>query len=472
MRATDRLRSEGRCETACWGADRAVQPKTRHGRRYPVSNYQRMLLELASDPATSELYHEANIIRWALRISPALPERTMRRAFTALVERHDSLRLQFVRGPDDWEAEILASHPKGLVVKDVSDLAAAEQDAAIQAYAITPMTALSDCLFELVLFKCGQAGDVLMFRVQHAIIDGYSVAILIEDLLKIVLRTPFRGPAPSHGEFIARRLAAIEKNFDEKMSYWESRLLPIPEPLNLGRRAKGLPPLTLQNIGKFHTLQQILPSEIADGLDALARSSGISAYCYLYAAYCQTILELGNQEEVIVRSVISRLDSQMAAFVGAEVQAIFLKVGQREEPLDALANTFSEKLAEGLEYLPISMMGVHSKIREEYHAKEGTDCRFFVHIPNPTGRMSNSPFRKLFDEVGKGKLSLGALSIERFHLVNETGSDCELRLNLVHEDAVVNAELLGDREGYSIGDLESIALGIVKRVAEHCGTKT
>ena len=56
--------------------------------------------------------------------------------------------------------------------------------------------------------------------------------------------------------------------------------------------------------------------------------------------------------------------------------------------------------------------------------------RFLVHMPHPTGRLANSPFKKLFDKGMKDKLSLGLVSLERIDLSGETETDHELVLTI------------------------------------------
>ena len=104
-----------------------------------------------------------------------------------------------------------------------------EQDAEIARIANDPKTALSETLFDLHLFKCGSQGDVIVGRAHHAIIDGFGLVVLIEDLLKYVLNIPVFQPAVTHEAFITRQLAQIEKNREQTEAFWFDRLLPPPE---------------------------------------------------------------------------------------------------------------------------------------------------------------------------------------------------------------------------------------------------
>ena len=435
----------------------AVQPKAAAGRRLPISSYQRIMLMTAADPETSKHFHEKNTVRWAFRIKPSVPERTLRRAFDKLVARHDSLRLRFVEGAEDWQAEILQEHPVGLMVEDISALPVEEQQEVIRARALDPMTAFSDPLFEMILFKGGKAGDVVLTRAQHAIIDGYSIVVLIEDLLKSVLNMPQGPNPPGHEAFMLHRARAIAQRQEEKDAFWRNALLPPPPDPNIGRKAKGLPPLSPKNIGRARHLDNILSAEQAKALEARVKKTGISAYSYLNAAFCETLCSLADQQEVIVNSVFGRKDGNLAGFVGAEMQLLGMKYRSDPTQLDSRAAWVAGFMSEAMEACPTDAFRRKGGILETLSSQGATWLRFLVHMPTPSGRLSNSPFKKLFDEAQEGKVALGFLSVERINLAGEGEVDSEIQFSVHQKGTVPNASLLADAEGYDAGDLQEIA---------------
>ncbi len=282
--------------------------KTYNGRRFPVNNYHKVMLAVATDPDATHDYHEKNIIRWGFRIRPALSERSVRRGFNKLVARHESLRLRFVDQDGTWQAEILEDHPTGLQIEDISHLCEEDQNAQVLRRSIEQMTALSDPLFETVLFKGGKAGDVLMVRGPHAILDGHSAILLIEEMLKLILNMPLGAAPPSYETYILRNLRQSAEHQDAKQDFWQKNLLPAPEDLNIGRKAKGLPPASWTTTGKSISLEDILSPEQAQALAARSKARGVTAFAYFYAAYAETLCALAGQSEVIVNSVIGRFD--------------------------------------------------------------------------------------------------------------------------------------------------------------------
>ncbi|KAG1647415.1 Chondramide synthase cmdD [Nymphon striatum] len=176
-------------------------PRVQPPRFFPTRWIEDFLISF--DPDTTKSYHDYLTVRWAVRIMPGISPRTLRRAFDNLVARHEPLRLRFVQTNGGWKSEVLAEHPLGLIVEDFGAMSKDEQQAIVTERVRRPLTALSDALFEMRLLRFERSGDVLMMRANHAIIDGFSVGLLIEELLKHIVGVPVGPPPLSYGEFVA-----------------------------------------------------------------------------------------------------------------------------------------------------------------------------------------------------------------------------------------------------------------------------
>jgi hypothetical protein len=438
----------------------ALQSHPASNRALPISTYQRLLLDAAQNPETRAGFHENQTIRWAFRIKPTVPQRTLRRAFDKLVARHDSLRLRFVETDGDWLAEILSEHQYGLKVEDLSHLPRGAQDAAILEMATRPMTALSDPMFEMILIKCGKAGDVVLTRAHHAILDGYSVVILIEELLKIVLNMPLPKSAPGHEAFITRRQERLSERAAEKEDFWLNHLLPLPEDLNIGRKAKGLPPGSPQTLGASIRLDDILSPEQSALLEERAKTSGVSSFSSLHAAFSMTICKMADQAEVVINTVLGRQDAAMAGFVGPDMQLLVLKYTPQPGNIIERGAHVAKLIAAATEQLPTLAFMPERALAQAMTDKGTSRLRFLVHMPHPTGRLANSPFKKLFNKGMKDKLSLGLISLERVDLPGETETDHELVLTIRQTTDGPIAALVADGIAFSKEELAEIADGI------------
>ena len=434
-------------------------PSLRKEKYFLLSYYQQRMLAAALDPETSVGFHVNQTISWAVRITPGVSSRTLRRAFDQLVSRHDSLRLRFVELGSVWRAEVLSTHPIGLIIEELGEMSEEAQRKAISERCADPMTALSDPMFEMRLLKFGSGGDVILVRVHHAVIDGYSIALLLEELLKHALNMAVSDSPLSHGDFIAHRSKQLLDRAEEKEAFWKEALLPFPEKLNIGRTVQGLPDLSPLNIGKTNTLNNVLTPQASAEVEALVKSTGASAFCHLHAAFSETLCAKAEQDAVLVHSVVGRREAAVASFIGAEMIEFPLRY-----TCGSGASWVSKQISACAEMLPTTALGDDTPMGQEMRAKTKDWMRFLVHIRTPTGRFSTSPFRKVFEEAMAGKISLGFITVERIDLSKQTDSGFELQLNVTSTSQGPQASLIGDATSWRQVDLQKLAQEIEARV--------
>ncbi|NKX42118.1 hypothetical protein HGG71_11685 [Rhodobacteraceae bacterium R_SAG2] len=429
-----------------------TSPALRKRRYAPLSDYQHRMLSAALDPNTPDAFHQDQTISWALKVTPGVSSRTLRRAFDKLVERHDSLRLRITQISTGWHAEILPEHASGLLVEDLGDMSDERQQAAVMSFCEAPLTALSERMFDMRLLKFGGAGDVILARIHHAIIDGYSVALLLEELLKHVLSMPVTDVPLSHVDFIAYRRNQLDENASAKDEFWRKALLPLPKRLPVGRQAKGLSPLSTRNTGPTNTLRNFLKPQTVALIKALAKTTEVSPFCHLYAAFCEALCAQAGQDRVLVHSILGRRNAAVASFIGAEMLLLPIRYCKGAGPA-----WVSQQLAASSEMVPTRAFCAETPTGRELQAEDGDWYRFLVHIPTPTGRMSSSPFRKLFEGALEGKVSFGFVTLERLALPKTTETDFEAQLNIYPAPSGPQASLIGDAAGWSPADLQGLA---------------
>lgn len=422
----------------------------------PISFFQKLMIAAAADPETQACYHQHFTIRWGFRITPGLSERTLRRAFDKLVARHDSLRLRFVDTGGDWCAEILANHPTGLSVEDLSDLSPERQSAEIETRANACMTAFSEPMFEMLLFKCGRGGDVIVIRAHHAIMDGYSIVVLMEELLKLALNMPLPGAAGSHAEFIRHRERVGQSDMQTNERFWEQALLPAPEPLRIGRVAHNLPPISRRSAGDSQVLENVLTKAQSHRLETFAKRAGVTVFAAVHAAFCEAVYDMTGQDEVIVCSWLGRQDARLRNFIGADMQPLIRKFRRGDTDLADRARNVVKGNQDAARFLPCDLLLPDSALAAELAAKGVTLWRFAVHNSFPSGRMSNSPFRKLFWAGLQNKVSFGALSIERLSFSGPRDTMFELIVKVNSLPEGPNITVAADAEAYTRDDLEHL----------------
>lgn len=423
----------------------------------PISAFQKLMIATALDPEMSMDYHRIMTLGWAFRITPGVSIRTLQRAVKTLAARHDSLRLRFVDNNGDWKAEILPSLLSGVITHDLSTLSEPDQISAISDKANQPLTALSEQMFEIHLLKCGSYGDVVLAKVHHAIIDGYGMVLLIEDLLKSVMNMPNTGPAMTHEQFMTYRTRHIREAKAKNDSFWQKQLLPPPADLRIGRVTKGLPPASARTTGPSISVPAVFTPSQSKSLEILAKNTGLSAFSYMHAAFSETICDLAGQDEVLINSTLGRQDRTLATFIGAEMQEVAIRFTQTSAGIHAHAQQVQDSISAAAEAIPTDIFFTPGNALAQKIKGADTHCvRFFVHNFIPTGRLSNSPFKMLFQKAMDNKVSLGFVSLERITLPFDLAF-AELILSIYQTPDGPNASLASTPDSFSLPELQSIA---------------
>ncbi len=403
------------------------------------------MVDAALDRETSDRFHALNTLAWAVRIKPNLSPRKVQRAFNDVTRRHDSLRLRIAETAGEWVAQIHAQHPAGLVIEDHGPFSHDDQMKIVAEKCRVPMTALDPVLFEMHLLRFGDEGDVILTRGHHAIMDAYSVSILMEEAIAGFLNIPVAGSAVSHTDFVDRRARLSNQRAEEKKAYWEHALLPAPEPLNLGRQKKGLPPLTRVNMGPTVRLDNFLTEDAAARVHHRFQTSGATAFSQIQAVFGDSVCALGGGEHAMWLSILGRQDAKLSRFVGAEMQALRMKYAARSG-----AKTLNDAMSRSADMVPAGCFGPDTPLGQLYY-------QFFVNIPKPLGRLKNSPLGKALGSSGANRFSMGPIEIENLTIPETEGTDYELRLLVGPDPDHPNASFLADAASWDFSELEDLA---------------
>ncbi|HSU14836.1 non-ribosomal peptide synthetase, partial [Longimicrobium sp.] len=135
----------------------------------------------AQDHARPAHYNQSML----LNVDAGVPAAALEAALAAVLEHHDALRLRFRRTGAGWEQRHGDEVGVALERVDLSSLAAAEQDQAIETIGGRVQAGLDlehGPLGGAVLFDRGERGALLLMVLHHLAVDGVSWRILREDL--------------------------------------------------------------------------------------------------------------------------------------------------------------------------------------------------------------------------------------------------------------------------------------------------
>ncbi|MFD7134315.1 amino acid adenylation domain-containing protein [Streptomyces sp. NPDC059894] len=265
---------------------------------YPATRLHLGLLYHSREHERSSVYHD--VFRYSLK-SP-WDEQALRRAFDGLVRRHPVLRSAFDLGGYSEPLQLVHRQADGgLQIVDLPSLG--EQEAQDEVDRHVQERRYHEYRLDrppLYLFRMHVLRDrlELVFSFHHAILDGWSVATLVRELLQDFLHHAGQPVAavpsqelPSPALYVREERRALAS--EESKQYWQ-RLLDGAEPAQLD----GLRPYEPAGDTGLIVHQVELPDGLADRVGRLARTHDLPVKSLLLAAHCLTLRLFSDVEDI------------------------------------------------------------------------------------------------------------------------------------------------------------------------------
>jgi amino acid adenylation domain-containing protein len=273
----------------------------------------------------------------ALRISGALEEAAFARAFDELVRRHESLRTAFVAVDGAVVQQIQPARAGVLVIEEA--LAAGIDEAGLRAWAHrdadTPFDLGAGRLLRATLLRRSSQEWVLLLNMHHIISDGWSLSVLVREL--VALYTAFRRGRPSplpelalqYADFAVwqRRVLSGERLASE-LAYWKKALEGAPPSLELPTDRLRAPVQSHRGA----TLKFSVPHDVTEGLRALGRRSGTTLFMTLLASFGLLLARHAGQRDLVVGTPIAnRTRAEVEPLIGFFVNTLPLRIRVEED---------------------------------------------------------------------------------------------------------------------------------------------
>ncbi|QLQ35472.1 non-ribosomal peptide synthetase/MFS transporter [Micromonospora robiginosa] len=270
-----------------------------------------------------------------LRVRGPLDVETLRAALAALGARHESQRTRFPADADGRPTVVVADTADiPLTVVEAADEAAAQ--ALVDAAAAEPFDLADGPLLRALLIRLSASDHVLFLGQHHIVGDGWSVDVLLRDLI-----TFYRGGEPpalpiQYGDFAAWEARELDgPQARAHVDYWKQRLAgitPLELPLDRPR------PATQTYRGDFVEFQ--LDPAATEALNTLTRDSGGTLFMTLLSAYQVMLARHAGQDDFAVgASVAGRSAPELENVVGMFINMLPLRSELAGDP------TFTELLA-------------------------------------------------------------------------------------------------------------------------------
>jgi SAM-dependent methyltransferase/aryl carrier-like protein len=274
-------------------------------------------------------------VAFTVRAAPPLAWESFQRALAKLVARHPSLRTVFVENDQGRPVQrVLPSATPDAVLIDAGGWSEVELRESL-AREFTRTFALDKPPLRITVFRCA-ASDVILFNVDHLIVDASSLHICFADL-KRFYAAELAGACErleplgeEYREFVEWEAAIAQSPEGERLwGYWSRQLAgDLPE-LNLPVLHER--PAVLVAQGDFVGVP-FRPGLLA-AVQRVARDYQTTAYAFLLAAYGALLRRYTRQEDVIVGTTASmRQKPEWAGAVGYFVNLLPLRMKMEGNP--------------------------------------------------------------------------------------------------------------------------------------------
>ncbi|HEX5760993.1 MAG TPA: amino acid adenylation domain-containing protein, partial [Thermoanaerobaculia bacterium] len=285
----------------------------------------------------------------ALRLRGALDVAALRAAVLEIVRRHAVLRATFlerdgspyqvVASPCPASAASLGSVPC-LAVVDLSRLQTSpREDEArrlVSAGARRPFDLARGPLLRAELLRLDETEHIFALTIHHIVCDGWSVTILLRELLTVY--RAFSGGRPSplpelpiqYPDYAAwQRRWLTGGVLEGQVAHWRERLAGAPTALEL---PTDRPRPAVQGYRGAHVASQ-LPPELVETLAALAASEGATLFMVLLAGLDVLLYRHSGQHDLLVGSPIAnRTRLATEGLIGFFVNTVVFRANLSGDP--------------------------------------------------------------------------------------------------------------------------------------------
>jgi amino acid adenylation domain-containing protein len=245
-------------------------------------------------------------LQTSLPLPGPLDRGALERSLGEVVRRHEILRTTFALVDGSPVQVVAEAVPLVLGAEDLGGLVQEERDDAAARVrsreARRPFDLERGPLFRPWLLRFGPDEHELLLTQHHIITDGWSIAVLIEEILALYAAlsagrpSPLPEPACHYADFAEAQREWLEGDVRERhLAYWRRQLagLPVLElPTDRPR------PATQSHEGAIQWLD--LPADLSEGLRGLARREGATLFMVLLAAFQALLARYSGQEDVAV----------------------------------------------------------------------------------------------------------------------------------------------------------------------------
>ena len=273
----------------------------------------------------------------AVRLTGSLNIPAFEKTLNEILRRHEALRTRFALVEGKPVQIILPDLTLKIPVISLEDLPETEREGEFLRLADKevklPFNLENPPLIRVTLLKLSATDYVALFTMHHIATDGWSIAILIQELSTLYeafsteLTTPSLLPELTiqYADFAHWQRQWLQGEvLTERLNYWKQQLAGIPTSLNLEKLAGN----TLRNkqTRECAVHSFLLPPDLSTKIRTLSSQEGVTLFMTLLASFQTLLYRYTNQEDIVVGTDIANRDRpELEAIIGFFVNLLVLR---------------------------------------------------------------------------------------------------------------------------------------------------
>ena len=277
-------------------------------RLQPLTFPQRELWESSPVPAADTSNNICAMIHVRGPLTPEGSEAAMQK----VVDRQEVFRLSFLPGRDGPLQMIRRSGKPILAFRDLpaSKLHPEAIEELAEEIFHKPFDLVQGPLYRAVVFRRSADDHVLVFAIHHAIADGWTLGVFVQDLFTAYLQgvrgitTPLPAVPLSYSDWGAGERAIWQPaELEKRASYWRTALADAP-------RLWSPPSSPAAKSGVLLRCVSLVPAELGKSVRELARRNGATLYSSLLAAFQITLSKWTGADDIVVGTPVANRGKQ------------------------------------------------------------------------------------------------------------------------------------------------------------------
>ena len=283
-----------------------------------------------------------------VKISGDLDIDCLEKSLNEIIRRHEVLRTNFETEAGQPIQVIKSERKISLTIHNLQQLDSDTQEAKIQELSrqetLQPFDLEQDLLLRVTLIRLASQEHLILLTMHHIISDGWSMDILIRELITLyqVFATGDSSPLPElaiqYADFAKWQREWLQGEvLEQQLSYWKQKLSGTLPVLQLPTDFPRSRVQTFKGANQSFSLGEELTQKLA----TLAQESGVTMFMLLLAAYKVLLSRYSGQDDIIVGvPIANRNRTEIEDLIGFFTNTLVLRSNLSNSP------TFKQLLAQ------------------------------------------------------------------------------------------------------------------------------